>query len=206
MNKPIRVVLADDHALVLEGLRNLLMVESDITVLATTTDGERLLEAVARFQPDVVITDIQMPYLNGLDSLKKIRESSPETRVLLLTAYTDSATLQSAVEARSDGLLLKTAPPEQAAHAIRQVMAGQLVFPTAARRWLFNSQREQPAITLSHRELEVLTLVAQGLTNAQVAARLQISQNTVKFHLQNIYQQLGVSNRTEATFWYTQNH
>lgn len=202
MSKPIRVVLADDHPLVLEGLRSLLAAESDITVIATAADGERLLDAVERFKPDVVIADIQMPYLDGLTSLETIRGYSPATRILLLTAYTDSETLRSAIEARADGLLLKTDPPEQASQAIRQVMAGQLVFPAAARRWLFSTQTGKPDDILSKRESEVLALVAEGLTNAQVAACLHLSENTIKFHLQNIYKQLGVNNRTEASRWF----
>lgn len=204
--QPIRVILADDHALVLEGLRSLLATEPDISVIATATDGERLLEAVARFQPDVVITDIQMPYLDGLTSLRTIRDLSPTIRILLLTAYTDGETLRSAVEARADGILLKTDPPDQTVQAVRQVMAGQLVFPAAARRWLFNPPAQRSDSELSERENEVLALVADGLTNAQVAQRLHLSENTIKFHLQNIYQRLGVSNRTEASRRYLEKH
>lgn len=199
MSKKTAVVLADDHSLILEGLRSLLAAEDDITVLATATDGERLLDAVRRFHPDVVITDYQMEYLNGLECLDQIRHISPQTRVLILTAYTDGHTLQAILMAGADGLLLKTDPPEQAIQAVRQVMRGQLVFPAAARRWL---GQPRPAVTFSEREWDVLKLVAQGLTNGQVAAQLHLSANTVKFHLRNIYQQLGVSNRTEASRWY----
>jgi DNA-binding NarL/FixJ family response regulator len=201
---PIQVVIADDHALVLEGLRSLLTAEPDINVIATATDGERLLEAVGRFQPDVVISDIQMPYLDGFHCLPQIRRLSPQTHVLFLTAYTDGQTIQSALAAGADGLLLKTAPPEQTVQAIRQVMAGQMVFPAAARRWL-GMEREETAVTLSERENEVLTLVAEGLTNDQVARQLHVSANTVKFHLKNIYEQLNVTNRTEASRWYLKN-
>ncbi len=206
MSEPIRVILADDHALVLEGLRSLLAAEPDIHIIATATDGDRLLDAVRRFQPDVVLADIQMPYLNGLESLPEIRRLSPASRVLFLTAYSDDETIQAVLSARADGLLLKTDPPEQTAPAIRQVMAGQLVFPAAARRWLFVPRPTLPEIALSARELEVLAVVAQGLTNAQAAQKLHVSANTVKFHLQNIYQRLGVNNRTEASRWYLQNY
>lgn len=202
MTEPVSVILADNHALVLEGLRSLFSAEEDIRVLATASDGERLIDAVTRFRPDVVITDLQMEYLDGLSCLAKIREISPQTRVLILTAYTDGQTMQSVLRSGADGLLLKTDPPEQAARAVRQVMAGQLVFPAAVRRWLHPTPAETEPMPLSERELEVLKLVADGLTNAQVAAELHVSVNTVKFHLQNIYQRLDVSNRTEASRWY----
>jgi DNA-binding NarL/FixJ family response regulator len=199
---PIRIILADDHALVLEGLRSMLAPEEDISVIATATDGERMLEAVARFQPDVVVTDIQMPYMDGVAGVMRIREQFPNIRILVLTAYSDADTLRSVLDCGADGLLLKTDPPEQTARAIRQVYEGQLVFPAAARRWLFNRETTVSPISLSPREEEVLQAVAQGQTNAQVAQTLHISENTVKFHLQNIYQRLNVTNRTEASLWY----
>lgn len=199
---PISVVLADNHALVLEGLRSLFSAEENIHVLATASDGERLLDAVGRFHPDVVITDLQMEYLDGLGCLAQIRQICPQTRVLILTAYTDGQTMQSVLRSGADGLLLKTDPPEQAVQAVRQVMAGQLVFPAAARRWLHQAPVPPPAAVLSERELEVLELLAAGKSNAQIARQLHVSVNTVKFHLQKIYQALDVSNRTEATRWF----
>ncbi|HSH01019.1 MAG TPA: response regulator transcription factor [Anaerolineae bacterium] len=202
MSEIIRIVLADDHALVMEGLRSLLMAEPDMEVVGAATDGEQLLDVVMLHQPDVVITDIQMPHISGLECLPYIREMSPETRVLLLTAYTDGQTLQAVLTAGADGLLLKTDPPGQAAQAVRQVMAGQLIFPARARRLLAGQPAQKPTVQLSEREREVLALVAEGLTNAEVAERLHISDNTVKFHLQNIYQRLGVTNRTEASRWF----
>jgi len=205
MSKTIRVVVADDHALVLAGLRSLLAAEPDISLLATATDGERLLDAVERFKPDVVISDIHMPYMDGLTSLPKIREINPQTRVLFLTAFNDGQTLQTVLTAGADGLLLKTAPPEQTIQAIRQVMAGQVIFPAAARRWLLKATLKE-TISLSNREVEVLAHVAKGLTNARVAKNLNITENTVKFHLQNIYQRLKVSNRTQASRWYHENY
>jgi DNA-binding NarL/FixJ family response regulator len=202
MTTPIRIILADDHALVLEGLRSMLAPEPDLAVIATATDGERLLEAVARFQPDVVVTDIQMPYMDGVAGVRRIRQQFPNMRLLVLTAYSDPDTLRSVLESGADGLLLKTDPPEQTAPAIRQVVSGQLVFPAAARRWLFQRETAVSTPILSPREEEVLHAVAQGQSNAQVAQTLCISENTVKFHLQNIYQRLGVTNRTEASRWY----
>jgi len=203
MSEPIKVILADDHAFVLEGLQRYLAEEDDIAIIDTVNDGEQLLDAVHRLDPDVVISDIQMPHLDGFETLKRIRSMSPDVRILFLTAFTDGQTLQAALSSGVDGLILKTDPPEQTVNAVRQVMAGQMVFPAAARRWLAQAPlAESPAADLSERELEVLVLVAQGLTNIEVAKELHISANTVKFHLQNIFVTVGAANRTEASRWY----
>lgn len=201
----LRVILADDHALVMEGLLSLIANTPDIRVIATATDGERLLDAVERFKPDAVVTDIHMPYLSGTEVVGKIRAISPKTRIVFLTAYTDVQTLQDVIDTGAEGLLYKTDPPEQVLHAIRQVSLGQLVFPSSARKLLYRVQKEDTPLELSPRELDVLELVSHGKTNQQIAHELQISVSTVKFHLQNIYKALDVSNRTEAGYWYLNN-
>jgi DNA-binding NarL/FixJ family response regulator len=195
----IKVFLADDHALVLEGLRSLLESEDDIEVVGTASDGEQVLEAVRALRPDVVVLDLQMPALSGIACLERIRAAGLPAKVLVLSAFYDGDTIQSALEAEADGFALKTEAPQQTVACIRQVYQGQLVFPQAAKRWLRQQrQRPGPDAELSEREAEVLGLVAQGMTNTQIAQRLTVSDNTVKFHLQNIYQKLGVANRTEA--------
>jgi DNA-binding NarL/FixJ family response regulator len=195
----IRVFLADDHALVLEGLRSLLEGEEDIEVVGAASDGEQVLEAVRALAPDVVVLDLQMPTVSGIACLEAIRAASLPVKVLVLSAFYDGDTIQSALEAEADGFALKTEAPQQTIACIRQVYQGQLVFPQSAKRWLRQQrQRPGPAADLSEREAEVLGLLAQGMTNAQIAQRLMVSDNTVKFHLQNIYQKLGVGNRTEA--------
>ena len=205
MQEKVRIILADDHALILDGLRTLLSADSNFLVIATATDGERLLDAVKRFSPDLVITDIKMPYMDGLECLSRIRQLCPETRVLFLTGYSDDETLEAVARSGVDGLLLKSDPPHGIVQAVQQVLSGQLVFPAVARRWLFGAKLSTPEMILSERESEVLALVAEGLTNSQVAADLHISENTVKFHLQNIYESLNVTNRTEASRWFHQN-
>jgi DNA-binding NarL/FixJ family response regulator len=195
----INVLLADDHALVLEGLRSLLEAEEDMCVVGACADGTAVLEAVRALQPDVVVLDLQMPALGGVACLQQIRAAGLPAKVLILSAFNDGDTIKSVLEAEADGFALKTEAPQQTLACIRQVYQGQLVFPQAARRWLRQQhQRPSPAADLSEREAEVLGLVAQGLTNTQIAQRLIVSDNTVKFHLQNIYQKLGVGNRTEA--------
>jgi len=201
----LRIVLADDHALVLEGLRGMLSAEPDMHVIATATDGERLLEAVRRFRPDVVVMDIQMPYMSGLACLERIRAEGLPVRVLILSAFADAHSLRAAVEGGADGFSLKTDAPRATVTAIRQVAAGQLVFPQAARRWL-----RSPAATaasadptaLTEREEGVLAFVAEGRSNADIASAMNLSESTVKFHLRNLFAKLGVTNRTEAAAHY----
>ncbi len=200
----IRVVLADDHALVLEGMCSLINAEEDIEVVGTASTGTEALEVVRNLHPDVVVLDLQMPMMDGLTCLEHIRAEGLSTKVLVLSAFNDGDSMQSALEKEADGFALKTESPQQTITSIRQVYSGQLVFPQAAKRWL-RTHRQRPglAITdLSEREIEVLSLVAQGLTNTQIAQRLSVSDNTIKFHLQNIYQKLNVNNRTEAASIY----
>lgn len=193
----IRIVLADDHALVLEGLRALLAVEPDLHVVATATDGERLLEAVRRFAPDVVAMDLQMPFMDGLTCLHHIRAEGLPVRVLVISAFGDAQSLRAAVEGGADGFALKTDPPEMTLAAIRQVAAGQLVFPDVVRRWFLRKPAQDPN-ALTDREESVLELAAEGKSNAQIGMALCLSENTVKFHLKNLYSKLDVTNRTEA--------
>jgi DNA-binding NarL/FixJ family response regulator len=198
--RSIRVVLADDHALVLEGMRSLLEAEEDMEVVGTASNGADALQVVRTHRPDVVVLDLQMPGIDGLTCLEQIRHEGLPIKVLVLSAFNDGDSMQSALEREADGFALKTEPPQQTIACIRQVYSGQLVFPQSAKRWL-RTHRQRPReqnSELSEREEEVLELVARGLTNSQIARRLMVSGNTVKFHLQNIYQKLNVGNRTEA--------
>jgi len=193
----LRVILADDHELVLEGLRALLAAEDDLEVTQTVTDGASLLKALEGEPPDVVVMDLQMPPPGGLNCLAEIRRRELPVRVLVLTAFGDGETIQLALENGADGFALKTAPLRQTIDAIRQVGHGNMVFPPAARKWLWG-QHPEANFDLSAREWDVLALVAEGLSNPQIADKLSVTENTVKFHLQNIFQKLGVNNRTEA--------
>jgi DNA-binding NarL/FixJ family response regulator len=198
--RPTRIVLADDHELVLEGLRGLLRAEPDFEVLATATDGERLMEMLRRLKPDLVVLDLQMPTKDGRTCLEEIRREGLPVKVLVLTAFGDGESLQLAWEQEADGFALKTDPPRQTVAAIRNVAHGHLVFPSAARgpRRGSAAAAADPIDSLSDRESEFLALVAEGLTNTRIAERLSVTEHTVKFHLQNIFQKLGVANRTEA--------
>src|SRR5258705_9457442 len=201
----IRVVLADDHALVLEGLCSMLSNEGDIEVVATATDGAQLLEALRRHAPDVAVVDLQMPNVDGLTSLQRIRAEGLSVRVLVLSAFGDGESIQSAMEQWAAGFALRLEPPKQTIAAIRQVYYGHMVFPSSARRWVLRQREDTDLIEeLSVREWEVLGLVAQGLSNPHVAETLHLSESTVKFHLQHIFQKLAVTNRTEAARYFHQ--
>ncbi len=196
----IRVVLADDHALVTEGLKSLIDGQPDMTVVQTLQNGDELLAFLAgRTDINIAVVDAQMPY-SGLDALAELRRREHNVRILILTAFSDGETIQAALQLGADGFVLKTDSPLQTIDAIRQVAQGHLVFPRAARRWMANMPKRGPE--LSAREEEVLTLLARGLPNAEIGGELNVSENTVRFHLKNIYEKLGVTNRTEAVAWY----
>ena len=203
--RPIRIVLADDHALVIEGLRTLIDRQPDMEVVATVYDGDELLAFLAE-QPDVdiAVLDVQMPY-SGLRALSELRRHDHPVRILILTAFADGESIQSALQLGAEGFALKTESPTQTIDAIRQVAQGRLVFPRAAQRWMSTFGRgTEHTPQLSDREQEVLQHLSRGLPNAEIGTALSVSENTVRFHLKNIYDKLNVSNRTEAVAWYFQ--
>ena len=206
--RDIRIVLADDHELVVEGLRGLLQGEPDMEVVAVATDGKALMQAIKEHTPDLVVMDLQMPHAGGLTCLEEIRKQKLDLKVLILTAFGDGESMQMAWELEADGYALKTDPPRQTVAAIRNVAHGHLVFPRAARRApgpaRAGEEAADPQASLSERESEFLALVAEGLTNAQIAERMSVTEHTVKFHLQNIFRKLGAANRTEAASLYHQ--
>ncbi len=195
----IRVLLADDHAIVLEGLKALVDGEPDMKVVGATTDGTKVADLVDQCSPDVVVLDLELSGTNGREVLGELRRRPTSPKVLVLTAYNDGESIRSALDAGADGLALKTESPQQTLAAIRQVSAGQLVFPQAARRWLETPRAGGGAAgELTPREQEVWALIADGLPNRAIAKRLGLSDNTVKFHVQHLFAKLGVKNRTEA--------
>ncbi|MCC7450599.1 MAG: response regulator transcription factor [Anaerolineae bacterium] len=201
--EPVRIILADDHALVLEGLRGLLDQIPDFRVVATAQNGDELLQLLDQHSADVVVLDLQMPY-HGLKALAEIRRREVPVKVLVLTAFSDGESIQSALELAAEGFALKTESPIQTVEAIRQVAQGRLVFPRAAQRWLATQRNTETTseTTLSPREIETLSYAAKGYTNLEIAAALSVSENTIRFHLKNIYEKLNVTNRTEAAAWY----
>ena len=200
----IRVVLADDHAVVRKGTREFLEEEGDIEVVAEASDGEEAKALIRHHQPDVAILDIRMPKATGIEVTRWIRAEMPTLRVLILTAYDDDPFVMSALQAGANGYVLKTADVDELIAAVRAVYSGQSALDSVVTQKLMRllapktpppSQLIEP---LTPRERQVLTLAAQGLTNRGIGRQLGISGRTVQGHLANIYGKLQVGSRTEA--------
>jgi len=196
----IRVLVVDDHALHRDGIRQILGQQPDIQVAGEAESAERALVLVNQLHPTVVLMDIRLPGMNGIDATRRIRRDHPGTRVLVVSAYDDEEYIRGALEAGASGHLSKAAPGRQLIEAVRAVAAGGTVIePTVLNHLLAGtSSAPLPAARLTERELAVLELLAHGLHNKQVATRLGISRRTVERHCDNIYDKLGVGSRTEA--------
>jgi DNA-binding NarL/FixJ family response regulator len=199
----IRVLVADDHAVVRQGLRTFLGLQDDMEVVGEAADGAEAVEAVERLQPDVVLMDMVMPGVDGLEAIRRVLAARPETRVVVLTSYADEEKVVPAVRAGAAGYLLKDVQPSDLAAAIRTVAAGgALLAPAVTARVLQEVQAGgAPDPGLTAREREVLSLLARGLTNRQIAAELVLSEKTVKTHVSNILGKLGLPDRTQAALY-----
>ena len=197
----IRVLLAEDHSVVRAGLERLLATTDDIEVVAGAEDGARAVELAAEHEPDVVLMDISMPNLNGIEATRKIVTASPEVQVVILTSFADRAQIVAALDAGAVGYLLKDAEPEEVIRGVRAAAKRESPFAPKVARTLLDARAERPAAQLSERELDVLRCVANGLPNKLIARNLGISEKTVKAHLTRIYQQIGVTDRTQAALW-----
>lgn len=200
----IRVLIVDDHAIVRGGLAALLSTTSDLEVIGEAADGTEAVLLTAELHPDVVLMDLSMPGVDGVQATASVLAEYPDTHVLVLTSYSDQRWILDALEAGADGYLLKHAEPEVILSGIREVMTGGSPLDPKAARMLVTKHRRDPAAPrspLTDREQEVLTMVVDGLPNKSIARRLGITERTVKAHLTNIYQRLGVSDRTQAALW-----
>jgi len=198
----IRVLVVDDHIIVRNGLEQLLATVEGVELVGTAADGAAALEAVERERPDVVLMDLSMPVMDGIEATRRIGTIAPECRVVVLTSFSDQRRILDALEAGADGYLLKHSEPEAIVAAIREVMdGGSPLDPKAARVLLESRRTTNAADGLTERELQVLGLVRDGLANKQIARKLLISERTVKAHLTRIFQRIGVTDRTQAALW-----
>ena len=203
MTPAVRVLLVDDHPVVRQGLRALLSTQDGIEVVGEADDGEAAVAAAERLSPDVVLMDVVMPGMDGVEALRRIGERRPQTRVVMLTSYADERRAMEAVDAGASGFLLKDASPRDVAAAIRAAHRGEAVLhPSVAAKLLAERRRPPAAHTdLTARELEVLGLIARGLQNKQIAAQLHVSEKTVKTHVSAILRKLAVADRTQAAMY-----
>jgi len=199
--RALRVLIADDHRLIIAALRAALDEDADIEVVGEASTGRSAVELARVLEPDLVLLDLRMPDGDGMWALRELRDQLPRVRVIVLSMYDDRDVVDSAIDEGATGYIVKSIDPRDLSSAIRQTMsgtvftAGAVIDPRGARQ-----AAARPA-GITERELEALRLVAEGLSNAQIARRLWVTEQTIKFHLSNVYRKLGVSNRTEASRW-----
>jgi DNA-binding NarL/FixJ family response regulator len=201
----IKVIICDDQAIIRDGLEMLLKLEKDIEVLGQAQDGAEAVEVVKRAQPDLVLMDLKMPGVNGIEATRQIRANYPQVKVLVLTTYDDDEWVFDAIRAGASGYLLKDTPREEVIKAVKGTVAGKSFVDPAVAGKLLHQVAGKPAqpptlLTdkLSEREVDVLRLVAQGFTNADIAERLHLSEGTVRNHVSAIFAKLEVADRTQA--------
>ena len=205
MEGTIRVLIADDHAVVREGLRAVIGSEADMDVVGEAATGEEVVERAAELRPNVILMDIQMPQVNGIEATRRILETNPDVGVVVLTMFEDDDSVFSAMRAGARGYVLKGAPPSEILKVLRAVAAGEAHFgPEIARRLMSFFSEPTPATAqdifpeLSAREAEILDLIAQGHSNPKIAARLYLSPKTVGNHISHIFTKLQVADRAHA--------
>ncbi len=199
---PIQVLLADDHKVVRAGIRQFLEQDPQIQVIAEASDGQEACQLIEKQPTDVIVLDIQMPKMTGIDVTRWIRARHLTTGVLILTAYDDDPYVQAVLQAGANGYVMKSAEPQEIVQAVHDVFNGKSVLDAALAQKLFTrlAKNEENAVIepLTEREIEVLTLTGKGLTNKVIAVQLGISDRTVQNHLANIFSKLQAENRTEA--------
>ena len=206
MDGPIRVLIADDHPVVRSGLRALIETETGMEVVGDAADGKEAIEKAGQLLPDIVLLDLMMPGVSGLEAIKGIQKYDSDIHILVLTSFDQDDLLFPAIKTGAHGYLLKDSSPEDLLRAIRQVSRGESsLHPTIARKLIRefseSSRETNPAVPLSTRERDVLELLALGLSNQEIADSLTISERTARKHVSNILDKLHVSNRTQAALF-----
>ena len=206
MKTTIRVFIADDHPIVRRGIRDLLETEADIQVVGEAANGQEAVAAASKLQPDIVLMDLVMPVMDGLEAIRQIKNELPHTQILVLTSFTTDDKVFPAIKAGALGYLIKDTAPEDLVRAIRQVYRGEATLHPAIAQKLLNeitapSPKPPTPEPLTERELDVLKLVAQGLTNQEIAGELVIGVTTVYTHVSNILAKLHLASRTQAALY-----
>jgi len=199
MSEPIRILIADDHFVVRQGLAALLVARNGMEVVGEAATGREAVDLARALQPDVILMDMIMPEMEGLEAIARIKQENPKARILVLTSFGESKQVAAALQAGALGYLLKDSSPDDLLHAIRSVHRGSLVLTQDLALKLMQTQPAPTALDqLTEREADVLRLLAQGQSNQEIASNLHISMTTVRSHVSNILMKLNVSNRTQA--------
>jgi DNA-binding NarL/FixJ family response regulator len=202
----IRVLLADDHDVVRRGLTALLEGAEDISVVGAAADGAEAVALSSEHLPDVVLMDLSMPGVDGVEATRRLTAERPDSRVVILTSFSDRDRILDALDAGAVGYLLKDAEPDELLRGVRAAARGESpLAPKAAQAVLEARAESRPTTELTAREREVLELLADGLANKQIARRLGIAEKTVKAHLTSVFQSIGVTDRTQAALWARRN-
>jgi NarL family two-component system response regulator LiaR len=199
-SNPTRVLLVDDHMVVRSGLSTVLSVYDDLKLVGEAGDGEEAIRLCERLQPDVILMDLLMPKMDGVTAIRTIRARWPQIQIIALTSFKEKEYVEGALKAGANGYLLKDVSAQELVNAVRRATAGQpSLSPEAAQVLIQNvNEPSQPYTDMTDRELEILALMVEGLSNNEIAERIIVSPSTVKFHVSNILSKLGVTGRTEA--------
>jgi NarL family two-component system response regulator LiaR len=207
MTETIRILIADDHAIVREGLRALISTKPDMELVGEAADGVEAVLKARSLRPDVILLDLVMPRKDGIEAIGEIKGENPEARILVLTSFAEDHKVFPAIQAGALGYLLKDSSPQELLKAIREVYQGESsLHPTIARKLIRELHRPPGSLPpteepLTEREMEVLSLVARGLSNQEIADRLVVSERTVRTHVSNILGKLHLANRTQAALY-----
>jgi DNA-binding NarL/FixJ family response regulator len=197
---PIRIVIADDHAVVRQGLRMLLSLDTELEIVGEAPNGKEALQLARQLEPDVVLMDLMMPVMDGIEAIKHLRREMPDVEIVALTSVQEDSTVIAAIRAGAIGYMLKDSGADELIRAIKAAVNGQVQLSPQAAAFLMREVRheEEPVEELTERELDVLRLLAAGLANKEIAYTLAIGEKTVKTHVSNILGKLNVSSRTQA--------
>lgn len=209
MPETTRVLICDDHQIVRQGLRTFLELQDDIEIAGEAADGEEAIAKVLTHHPDVVLMDLVMPRVDGIEAIRRIRAGAESVKIIVLTSFADDDKIFPAIRAGADGYLMKDVTPADLVKAIRMAREGEpLLHPDVARRIMRELRTGDDAelARLTEREREVLSLIAQGRSNKEIARDLTLSEKTVKTHVSNIFAKLGLSDRTQAALFAVRHH